>query len=112
MRAATAAYNRQVLHAARLNVTIAVASIEARASEPQVIWARRVLRSGHPRLIFAVEEGRIALYLAAKVAALPIEQQMDFFTSWAASVSANLPRDEHAQDADVEANPCRVIPRS
>jgi hypothetical protein len=36
-------------------------------SEPMVAWARRILRSGIPELIAAVEDGRVALYMAARI---------------------------------------------
>lgn len=39
----------------------------AGVSEPMITWARRIVRSGIPELIVAVEDGRIALYMGARI---------------------------------------------
>jgi predicted RNA methylase len=59
-------------------------------SEPMITWARRIVRLGVPELIVAVEDGRIALYMAARVANLPEAEQRAFLQRQAAESGATL----------------------
>ena len=75
---------RLALQAVRVSTgdTFATARLAA-LSPPMITWARRILRLGTPELILAVEDGRIALYVAAKVCRWPAEQQQEFFRGYA-----------------------------
>lgn len=44
-------------------------------SEPMIAWARRIVRFGAPELVVAVEEGRLALYMGARLALLSVNDQ-------------------------------------
>lgn len=67
------------LDAARhTEVSREAAACSVQLSLPMIAWARRILRLGTPDLIHAVEEGDIALHVAAVVSRWPAEAQVAF----------------------------------
>lgn len=59
-------------------------------SPPMITWARRVVRCGTAELILAVEDGRVALYMAARVATWHAEAQREFLQRQAAEAGSTL----------------------
>lgn len=72
------ATGRTALEAARAGGGVRRIAVTVRLSIPMIVWARRILRAGVPELIVAVEEGRVALYMAAGLARYDAEQQRRF----------------------------------
>jgi hypothetical protein len=68
-------------------------------SEPMIMWARRILRSGTVELVAAVESGRLALYMGARVAKLPPNEQRRF-----------LRLDEAGGEPDTLTSRCLAVP--
>lgn len=72
------ATGKTALEAARGGKAYRTAAVEFHLSVPMVVWARRILRSGVPALVLAVEEGNVALYMAAEIAWWSAEDQQRF----------------------------------
>jgi hypothetical protein len=71
-------YGRIAIAISRTLVSAEVAAETTNLSVPMIVWARRVVHLGTPELIVAVEQGVIALYLAARVCRWPAEEQREF----------------------------------
>ena len=59
------------------SIDLSTASVMVNVSEPSIKRARAVQREAVPELIAAVEQGHIAVSIAAKAAALPAENQRE-----------------------------------
>lgn len=64
--------------AARMKVKRDRAALEAGLSAPMVTWARRICAFGVPELVAAVEDGRVALFTAARVSRWAPDAQREF----------------------------------
>jgi hypothetical protein len=71
-------YGRVAIAVARKSISGEKAAASTRLSVPMIVWARRIVKRGTPELILAVEDGRIALYMAARVSRWSHAAQHEF----------------------------------
>ena len=69
---------RIAVAAVRTKMSRNAAVAATQLSVPMIRWARRIVRHGTPELVLAVEEGSVALYVAARVSHLSPQKQRDF----------------------------------
>ena len=81
------------------------AAVEAGLSAPMVTWAPRIAHFGVPELVAAVENGKLALYTAARVSRWAPEAQKEFLAVTAGAESTLTARDltEHFTSSNVSA---------
>jgi hypothetical protein len=71
-------YGRVAIAAARTSISAEKTAAFTHLSVPMIVWARRIVKRGTPELIVAVEDGRIALYMAARVSRWSPAAQHEF----------------------------------
>ena len=71
---------KAALDAARSGLSREEAAHVAKLSIPMITWARRILHLGCAQLVAAVENGTVALHVAARVARWPESSQHEFLS--------------------------------
>lgn len=83
-------------------------------SEPMIAWARKIVRCGTDELIAAVEDGRVALYMGAKIARRKPWEQRNILAAACetSTVTSCVMRPRAATSGSAAASPTATEPQA